>query len=71
MRWAGGVRRAGARHRQGGVAAAGGPPTAGEESQDEPLVSGDDGEDLLQEQLHSVLDTLSEREAGWCPCGSG
>ena len=26
---------------------------------------------LLQEQLHSVLDTLSEREAGWSPCVSG
>ena len=26
---------------------------------------------LLQEQLHDVLDTLSEREAAWCRCASG
>jgi RNA polymerase primary sigma factor len=26
---------------------------------------------LLQEQLHSVLGTLSEREAAWSRCGSG
>ena len=25
---------------------------------------------LLQDQLQSVLETLSEREAGWCGCGS-
>ena len=25
---------------------------------------------LLQEQLHSVLDTLSEGATAWCPCGS-
>jgi DNA-directed RNA polymerase sigma subunit (sigma70/sigma32) len=26
---------------------------------------------LLQEQLHSVLGTLSEPRPAWCPCRSG